>query len=492
MEENFVTKEGNDHIKSIKPWVIKATLLVAAFIAFLNETSLNVALTKFMEIFNISVSTVQWLSTGFMLIMTIVVPATAFIMQRFSTRQIFFSTMFILVLGTVTAAAAQTFWVLLAGRLIQAAGTCIIMSLLINTVLILTPPHKRGTALGVVGLVLLFAPAVTPSIAGLVIYAFGWRWLFLGLLPCLVAITAIAHFTLKNVTEPSSGRPDWLSLMLSTIAFGGIFYGISSSGDAGLASMYTIVPLLIGLLSLVLFVWRQLHIKEPLLELRVFAYPMFTIGVLMVIFCQMTAFGVTMLMPMFMQGGFGLTTFATGLSMLPGGLLNGFVAPIVGRLFDRFGPKPIVIPGLILMMAFAWLFSVVSNTTSIGLFIVIHCGIMMAIAMVMSPAQANGLNQLPRNLYPHGTAIMSTLQQMAGGLGTAVFVSIMSINQQYYLHQADSVTDTIRQSALVYGFNHAFHFGALMLILGIAIALFIKRPVSPESDNNKIREMANI
>jgi len=451
-------------------------LLLAALFAVLNETSVNIALSNFSEIFHVSVSTTQWLTSGFLLVMTVVLPTTAFIMQSFTTRQIFFTSISLVGLGAVIAGAAPAFWVLLSGRLIQAAGTCVLIALLNNVILVLTPPHKRGTALGLSGLVVSFSPAIAPTLSGLIMQQLNWRYLFWGLIPFYIIVAVLAYINLKNISETSEQKLDWLSVVLSIVAFGGILRGISSVGVTGLNNIYALTPLLIGTVGLALFACRQMRIGNPLLELHVLKYPMFTLGTLMIAFCLMTLFGVVVLFPIFLQGAYGLSIFVTGLAMLPGGLLNGLASPISGHIYDKVGPKPLIITGIILMMAISWLLSMVSNSTNIGLLIAMHCCILISIAFVMPSSQTNGLNQLPPPLYPHGIAIMSTVMQLAGALGTATYVSIMSINRQHYLQSAHSTAINLQKNALIYGINHAFQFCALLLIVGLIIALFIKRP----------------
>lgn len=452
-------------------------LLLAALFAVLNETSVNIALSNFSEIFHVSVSTAQWLTSGFLLVMTIILPTTAFIMQSFTTRQIFFTSMSLVGCGAIIAGAAPAFWVLLAGRLVQAAGTCVLIALLNNSILVLTPPHRRGSALGLSGLVVSFAPAIAPTLSGLIMQQLSWRFLFWGLIPFYIIVAVLAYINLKNISETSKQKLDWLSVLLSIVAFGGILRGISSVGVTGFNNIYALMPLLIGMVGLALFAWRQMRIEKPLLELRVLKYPMFTLGIIMIAFCLMTLFGVVVLIPIFLQGAYGLSIFVTGLVMLPGGLLNGLASPISGHIYDKVGPKPLIIPGVILMAAISWVLSMVSSSTNIGLLIAMHCCILISIAFVMPSSQTNGLNQLPPPLYPHGIAIMSTVMQLAGALGTATYVSIMSINQQNYLQNAHSVAENLHKIALIYGINHAFQFCALLLIVGLVIALFIKRPL---------------
>jgi len=456
-------------------------LFLAALFAVLNETSVNIALSNFSEIFHVSVSTTQWLTSGFLLVMTVVLPTTAFIMQSFTTRQIFFTSMSLVGCGAIIAGAAPAFWVLLLGRLIQAAGTCVLIALLNNSILVLIPPHKRGSALGLSGLVVSFAPAIAPTLSGLVMQQLSWRFLFWGLIPFYMIVAVLAYINLKNISETSKQKLDWLSVLLSLVAFGGILRGISSIGVTGFNNIYAFLPLLIGMVGLALFAWRQMRIENSLLELRVLQYPMFTLGIVMIAFCLMTLFGVVVLIPIFLQGAYGLPIFVAGLAMLPGGLLNGLAAPISGRIYDKVGLKPLIIPGIIVMAAISWLLSMVSSSTNIGLFIAMHCCILISIAFVMTASQTNGLNQLPAPLYSHGIAIMSTVLQLAGALGTAAYISIMSVNQQYYLQHAYSAAVNLQRDALIYGINHAFQFCALLLIAGLVIALFIKRPLLTEN-----------
>lgn len=479
------TKSINNYSNgNFSPGLIKAILLFAGFLAVLNETYLNIVLKNFMEIFLVPMSTVQWLTTGFMLVMTIVVPISAFFIQRFTTRQIFLTTMTLIILGTFIGGCAQTFWMLLIGRLIQAAGTCVLMALLTNTILVITPMHERGSAMGIVGLVVLFAPAIAPTFAGVILQGLNWRWLFFALLPFLVLVFVFGAIKLRNVTDTTHLNIDILSVVLSTIGFGGVLFGISTAGEFGI-TMKPVVGLVSGFCGIVFFVWRQLIMEKPLLDVRVFRYPMFTLGVILLMISMMMAFAVALLTPMFLGGVLGLSDFATGLAMLPGGLLNGLTAPVAGKIFDRVGPRYLAIPGIVLMIIMSWLCSLVSSSTSIWIFILLNCCMLMSIAAVITSVQTNGLNQLPRNYYSHGTAIMLTLQQLAGGLGTVVFVGIMSINQQAYLKTVSNGTDPLQQiAALTLGFNHAFQFGAILLVLGLIASLFVKRS-TPDGYNQQ-------
>ena len=470
MENVNVLKEQKLNVN-----VIKGILLITTFFAMLNETSVNVSLGKFMDEFGVSVSTVQWLISGFMLTMSIIVPTTAFIMKKFTTRKIYFSSLACLIFGTVITGFALSFQMLLIGRIIQAAGTCVLMTLLINSMLILTEPHKRGEAMGVVSLIVLFAPALAPTLSGIIIQNLGWKLIFLGLLPFFILFAILAYKYLANISETENTKLDVFSIILSIFAFGGIFYGISAIGEKGEFSRTIILSLLVGVVFLALFVWRQLTVKEPLLELRVFKYPMYTLGMAMILISMMTIFGVMLLVPIFLQSAIGLTSIFVGLAMLPGGIVNGIVSPLVGKSYDKYGPKPFLFPGVLLAVIVCFGFYKINSDISITLFIVLHCLLMAGIAIIMTTSQTNGLNQLPKRLSPHGTAIMSTIMQLAGGLGSAIYIMVLSINQKKFALSSTETGEILAKNSLAFGFNETFKVIALVLIIGLVISLFVKK-----------------
>ncbi|MCD8554500.1 DHA2 family efflux MFS transporter permease subunit [Seleniivibrio sp.] len=464
MKQNLQNKdisEGNFAMMSV--------LLISAFFAVLNETYLNVALTKFMEIFNVTMSQVQWLTTGFMLVMAIVIPTTAFIMERFSIRRIYITTLLLIISGTLIGGFSVSFGMLFAGRLIQAAGTCVLMTLMTNTILIITPHSRRGAAMGLVGLVVLFAPAVAPAFAGVVLKMFDWRWLFYILAFPLTVTLLLGLKYIKNITETHPVKIDLLSVILSSVGLGGILYVISELENSG-SDIKLAVVFLIGISSIIFFVLRQFRLERPLLDLRVFKKPMYCIGVSILTMCMMIIFAFTLLSPIFMQGAMNLSFYAIGLAMLPGGIMNGFASPVAGKIFDRTGPKIPVVTGLIIMAAVTLFLTSFDKNTSVETFITAHCVLMLAVALVATSIQTLTLNQLDKNEYAHGTAILMTFQQLGGGLGTAVFVGIMSFGKNMALDKnADSV------SAITSGFHLAFISAFILIIFALVLSLFIRR-----------------
>lgn len=466
----------------VKRLPIMISLIIGAFFSILNETLLNIAFPELMVELQVTAPTLQWLATGYMLVVGVLVPASALLVQWFTTRQMFLGAMTLFAVGTLVCGVAPQFSVLLIGRLLQAAGTGLMLPVLMNTILVLYPPEKRGAAMGTIGLVIMFAPAIGPTISGLILESLHWRWLFFMVLPFAIFSIVFAFLYLKNVSKPTKPKVDVVSIILSTIGFGGIVYGFSSSGEGhgGWTSPQVYGTVIIGTVSLLLFVLRQLKVKEPLMDLRAFRYPMFTLTTLLLIIMMMTLFSTMSLLPFLFQGALGLTVFASGLLMLPGSLLNGLISPLMGKLFDKFGPRALVIPGTVFLVVVMWFFTRVSVDTSKLTFLVLHICMMVAISMIMMPTQTNGLNQLPQRYYPHGTAILNTLQQVAGAIGVAFFIGIMSAGQRGFLESSSDPTLPAQQAqAMVAGVHNAFMIGFGFAVVAVILALLLKRTKAP-------------
>ncbi|WP_096200284.1 MDR family MFS transporter [Bacillus sp. FJAT-45350] len=476
-EENAAAKETST--PEVNPIPILAVLLSGAFVAILSETILNVALNAIMADFGVASSTVQWLVTGYMLVIGTLIPISAYFMQRFTTRQLFITAMSLFTIGTLISGLSPVFAVLLIGRLTQAVGTAIMIPLLINIILTVIPVERRGAAMGMVGLVIMFAPAIGPTVSGLIVENFTWRWLFYFITPISVASLLFGMKVLTNLSETSKPKLDVVSFLLSTLGFGGIVYGFSAAGkgDASFSDPVVFSFLLIGFVSLALFSWRQLKLESPLLDIRVFRYPMFLLGLLLVMLIMMTMFAMMLVMPIYMQGALLFSAVTAGLVLLPGGLLNGALSPIMGRLFDRFGPRPLLIPGTILLAVIVFTYRYTVPGIPVWFVVVQQAILMIAVAMIMMPAQTNGLNQIPKSLYPHGTAIMNTLMQVSGAIGAALFISVMENGQQTYLQNNGIINPTAEEviAALTYGSQQSFSTGFYLAIAAVILALLVRR-----------------
>ncbi|ROO85981.1 DHA2 family lincomycin resistance protein-like MFS transporter [Actinocorallia herbida] len=448
--------------------------ILAAFVMILNETVMGVAIPKLMTEFAVTATAAQWLTTGYLLTMAVVIPTTGLILQRFSTRSVFITATSLFAFGTLLAGLAPHFGVLLVARVVQASGTALVLPLLMTTILTLVPASRRGRTMGLVSVVIAVAPAVGPTFSGLILASLSWRWLFLAVLPIAAVTVIIGAALVKNSGTPRPVRFDLPSALLSAVAFGGLIYGLSAIGESagGHAPVAPVFPLAAGAVALALFVARQLRLQREdaaLLDLRPLRNRSFVIGVLLLLVAMGALFGALILLPIYLQTIRGLTTLETGLMLLPGGLMMGLVSPFVGRLADRFGPRPLVIPGTLALAVSLVMMSMLDASTPIGFAITAHVLTSLGLGFAMTPLMTSALGSLDADLYSHGSAIMNTLQQLAGAAGTALFITIMTMSST-----SSAESGTAPLAAQSTGIQDAFLCGAVLGLLAIALSFLIK------------------
>jgi DHA2 family lincomycin resistance protein-like MFS transporter len=454
-----------------------ALLTGSAFVVILNETIMSVALPDLMREFRVPATTAQWLTTAFLLTMAIVIPVSGWLLTRLPLRTVFVVAMGSFTAGTLICATAPVFGVLVAGRVVQAVGTALMMPLLITTILTVVAPDRRGRMMGIVSIVISVAPAIGPTISGVVLDQLTWRWMFWLVAPIAVVALGAGGAWVRNVTDPRTSPLDVVSVIFSALAFGGLIYGLSSlgeasSGRAGAAPVAPWIPLVIGAAAFVVFVRRQLALRaRALLDLRAFATPAFSMAVLLVAVSMMALFGTIILLPIYLQSALGLSTLVTGLLLLPGGLTMGLLAPVVGRLFDRYGPRPLVAPGALIACLALWDMTRFGIGTGKGAVIGAHVLLSVGLAFMFTPLLTSALGSLPHHLYAHGSAIVGTVQQVAGAAGTALFVTVMTRTS------AHSLSDGINPLASVAaGVHAALLWGGIISAAAVALALFVRRP----------------
>lgn len=473
------------------PYAMIAILFVGAFVSLLNETLLNVALPSIMKEFHVSASAVQWLSTGYMLVNGVLIPASAFFIQRFTNRSLFLTAMTLFTAGSVLATLSPTFSVLLAARMIQASGSAIMMPLLMNVMLASFPVERRGAAMGVFGLVMITAPAIGPTLSGWLIEHYTWRTLFDVVIPIAALTLLFAIFKLKNITPQRPISLDLLSLALSSIGFGGILYGFSSAGEKGWDSIYVYGAIAAGVIGLVWFVLRQMKLDEPLLEFRIYKYPMFALSSAISVVIAMAMFSAMLLMPIYVQTIRGISPLDSGLLMLPGAIVMGIMSPVTGILFDKFGARVLAVIGLSITILTTFMFSNLTLDTSYGYIMFVYTLRMFGMSMVMMPVMTNGLNQLPPAMNPHGTAMNNTLQQVSGAVGSALLVTLMQNRTESEAEQlAESAAGdpaamaNIANEAMLHGINFSFTISVFIAAVALVLAFFMKR-VTPASQLSK-------
>ncbi|MBP3953206.1 DHA2 family efflux MFS transporter permease subunit [Bacillus suaedae] len=472
------------------PYGVIAILFAGAFVAIFNQTLLNIALPSIMLDFGISnPSTAQWLITGYMLVNGILIPASAYFIQRYSNRSIFILAMSLFVLGTLIAGIAPTFGVLLAARMIQASGSALMMPLLMNVMLAAFPVEKRGAAMGLFGLVMIVAPAIGPTLSGFIVEHYSWRVLFFIVLPIALIPLGLGIFKLNNLTFQNRELSlDKMSLILSTLGFGGILYGFSAAGQDGWDDSLVVGTIIIGAVSLVMFILRQLKLSEPLLEFRIYKYPMFALSSAISIVLSISMFSAMILMPIYIQTIKGISPFESGLLMLPGALVMGIMSPITGRLFDKYGAKILAAIGMTIVVISTYYFSQLSIASSYVFIMVLYTIRMLGISMVMMPVMTNGLNTLPMRAYPHGTAMNNTLQQVSGAIGSALLITIMNKRTTATANElAASGADPagIMNNAMMDGINFTFFVSTFIAGVALLLAFFIRKPESQPTEEEK-------
>lgn len=458
--------QSSTKAKDYNIFVIAGVFLLGAFICYLNSTFMNVALSDIMKDLNISVSTAQWLSTGYMLTTGIIIPFTAFLIDKFKNRTLFFISIGLFTIGTIIGAFATNFAMLLTARLIQGFASGIIIPLMQTVFMIIFPIEKRGFAMGIVGIVLAFAPAIGPTLSGWIINIYPWRYLFYVTLPFAILDLILGYFLLKNVTENKSVYFDFISFIGSTIGFGGLLFGFSNAGNYSWTDINVYLSLIIGIVFLIIFVWRQLNMEEPMLNLAVFKSTVFTFATIISMIAYAGLISSELILPMYLEDVRGSSAFDTGLTLMPGAIVMGIMNPITGKLFDKFGARYLALTGLTILTLGTFGLSFLSVSTPVIYIISIYAIRMLGISMLLMPLSTSALNSLHKNLYAHGNAANNTLRQVAGSIGTSLIVTLMSKSTI-----SSGYTDPAK--AQVYGMNISFACTAALTLVGLIIAFFV-------------------
>jgi len=454
-------------------------LLAAVFVVFLNETMMSVALPKIQESLGIDATQGQWLTTAFALTMAVVIPITGWLLQRLNTRPVFVAAMSTFTVGTLIAALSPIFEVLIVGRVVQAIGTAIMLPLMMTTVMTIVAPNDRGRIMGRISIVMSVAPAIGPAVSGALLQVLPWQGLFFVMLPLAIGMLLVGLRWVPNVSETRVVPLDVPSIILSAFAFSALVYGLSTIGTAALghAPVAPWLPITVGLLLLGAFIWRQLRLQRTdsaLLDLRTFGSANFTLSVAVLATAMLALFGAVIVLPQFARYTLGLDTLWVGALLLPGGLMMGLLGPTVGRLSDRFGPRPLIVPGAAAVSVAMWILVFALGEGSSWLVLLgAHVLMSLGLAFLFTPLFSASLGSLPPHLYSHGSATIATLQQVAGAAGTAIFVALYATG----LAGAGN-TNPEHPSALeaASGAHLAFFAGGIISLAVIVIALFIRKP----------------
>nr|WP_125712887.1 DHA2 family efflux MFS transporter permease subunit [Agrilactobacillus yilanensis] len=451
-----------------RPMLAMMGMLIGGFVGMLSETSLNIALPSLMTQLNIGVGTAQWLVTGYMLVIGIVLPLSSLLSRWLSTRTLIIFALIDFMVGAAISALASTFSILLIGRMIQGIATGLILPLMFTVATLIFPPHKLGSAMGMISLVIMFAPAIGPTLAGIIIGALSWQWLFWAFIPFLLLGLIFAVKYLPNVGKLSKPKVDLFSILLSTLGFGGLVTGVSLASDHGWTSPLVLSILVVALIILAVYIRRQLNYQTPILNFKVFQRRNFAMGSVLV----MLDFGIILssmyLLPMFWQKGLAIPVALTGIVMLPGGVVNAVFSAIAGRFYDRIGAKKLAVSGFTIALIGIIMLLFTTKNTAMGYVITAHIVMMIGVPLAMSPVQTFGLNALDPMTASDGSTIMNTFQQIIGAVSTAVATSLLAIGQSTSTAAANS------QTAFTNGVHLGLIFPLILTIAALIITLFIK------------------
>lgn len=452
-----------DHKKIQHPWLALMGPIIGAFIGMLSETSLNIALPQLSKGLGVGNATLQWIITGYMLVIGIVLPLSSLLTKWFTTRQIITTGLGAFLGGAIISALAPNFPILLIGRMIQGIGTGTVLPMMFTAAMSIFPPQKMGTAMGVCSLVIMFAPAVGPTLTGLILAKLSWNWIFWLFVPFLLIALFFDLKFLPNLSELTRPKVDFVSVILSIFGFGLLVMGFSFAANLGWTSPVVLGCLIFGIVIIGFYVHRQLTHENPILNLRIFKHVAFTKGTMLV----MIDFGIILsamyLLPQYIQRGMLIPVALTGIIMLPGGVMNAIVSGVAGRLFDRYGAKIIAIIGFVIAIVGAIMLLNTSTKSTIAFIIAAHVILMIGCPLAMSPSQTHALNALEIFESADGSTIINTLQQIVGAIATALATSLLQLGS----HGANSPV------AFTNGVHYGIIFTIILAIIGLAIAISI-------------------
>lgn len=454
------------------PKGMAAVLMIGTFIGLFGETALNMALTNIMEDFNVSAASAAWLTTGYLLVLAVLVPLSSYLVRWFTTRQLIMAAIVFAIIGSLLGALAPNFTVLLIGRFVQAFATGIILPLMFSVVMLIFPIQKRGAVMGVVGIILTAGPALGPSIAGLIVSSLNWRYIFWIMAVIYAAVIFLALTKVDNVSNVTRPKIDLLSLVSSTLGFGGVVFALAILAEQAITEPIVWIPLVVGLVLLVIFGVRQVKMDEPMIDLSVFKNPMFSLGVALMVATMFMILSVAILVPMFLKTVLGFAALTAGLCMLPGNILNIIMSPVVGANFDKVGAKVFTRIGFTMILVSMIVFlTTISVDTATWIIIVNLCVFFVGVSMTIMPAQTNAMNSLAPQMFADGSAALNTLTQIAGASGTAVAMTMFTIGQENYIAKFGA---TVPAEFLAHGVHTAFIVVSVVSVLGLVGSFFVK------------------
>lgn len=445
-------------------WIF-INIIITVIASTMMSTALTTALPTMIAEFNVSVTTGQWLTSGYSLAMGIVMPLTAFLITQFPTKKLYLTAVGLFIVGLAVAVIAPNFPVLMVGRILQACGNGILSAMAQVILLTIYPTEKRGSIMGWYGLSVGAAPVIAPTIAGILVDHSGWRVIFYAVIVIMILSFIVANVVFKNVLETRKKQFDTLSFVISGVAYAGITIGVGNIGTYAFVSVSVLLPIVVGALAMVLFAYRQFHQDDPFLNLRVLSHHTFTISLIGSMLLYFSMMGSSIILPLLVQSVRGFSATTSGLVTLPGSLAMTILSPFAGKIYDKFGMRKLFIIGSLALVISNLSMGFVTLSSSLVLIAALNVIRSLAIGCLMMPLITWGMKDFAPEMMAHGTALLTSLRTIAGAIGAAIFVSLMNYVTKNSPHLSTSL-------AAMHGVNAAFlgmTGGAIVLLL---VALF--------------------
>ncbi|MBP2058658.1 EmrB/QacA subfamily drug resistance transporter [Lactobacillus colini] len=489
-----MNKQPTDiHGKAYNRNLLVLVLIIGSFCTVLNGTLLATALPSIMRSFKISTATAEWLSTAFLLVNGVMIPISAWLINRFGSRKMYLTAMSIFFIGTVIAAVAPDFPILLTGRIIQGLGVGVTMPLLQTIMLSIFPPDKRGAAMGTVGIVIGLAPAIGPTLSGWIVDNLSWRYLFSIIAPIAGIVVILAFFLIKDVLPTKKEKIDIWSITSSTLGFGSLLYGFSEAGNKGWTNPEILAFIAVGIIFVILFGIRQIHMEQPFLDITVFKHFEFSLAAVLSGITNLAMVGIEMVLPLYIQNLRGISAFKSGLMLLPGALMIGLLSPITGRIFDRYGARKMAISGMVLLTLGTIPFVFLTKDSSLTMITILYAVRMIGVSLVMMNVTTSGMNSLPLNKISHGTAVNNTFRQVLSSIGTAILVSVLTTTTndnmptKHLLHTLPLQYKSNAINATLDGFRASFGISIVFALIALGLTFFLKKGNQSRQHNEEVK-----
>ena len=410
-------------------WTSLIVVIVGTFMAILDSSIVNIAISKIMTVFQESVENARWIITAYTLTLGAVIPLTGYLTDRFGTKKVYIFALSVFTIGSFLCGMAWNNSSMIFFRIIQGLGGGMIMPVSMSIIFQMVPQNQRGLALGIWGIAAMAAPTIGPTLSGYIIEYFDWRLIFTINIPVGIVGTGLAFLLLRESEKKEVKEFDWIGFISSTVGIVSILYLLGEGSTIDWQDIKNIILLIVGIYSLVIFVFNELTHPSPLLDLRILKIFPFSLSIVISSMLNMAMFGVVFIIPLFLQNLRGYTPMQTGLIMLPSAVATGIMMPIGGRLFDKIGARPLVVPGVILLAFTTFQLSKLSldTPTSIITFYLVLRG--MSLGLTMMPSTTAGMNSVPQNLVSRATALTNTIRQLSGSLSITILTSIMQNTQ---------------------------------------------------------------